>query len=149
MTDMPFIEQLVRSIDGRIQALNREIAALQGARAALAKEPASARSEISTPERSARRRAPRKGRSKRAPSRLPETVEQILTESDGVSAPALADQAGADRDQVLTLLRELETTRRARRSGQGRGTRWHLITEEDWIRERAADLAARSKRQAG
>jgi hypothetical protein len=47
---------------------------------------------------------------------------------------------------VLSLLRELEAAGRVRRTGQRRSTRWHAFTDEDRIRERAAQLAARSKR---
>jgi tRNA(Ser,Leu) C12 N-acetylase TAN1 len=59
----------------------------------------------------------------------------------------LAERTNGDRDQVLTLLRELEAAGRIRRSGQRRGTRWHAITDEDRIRERAAELASRSKQK--
>jgi hypothetical protein len=57
-------------------------------------------------------------------------------------------QAGADRDQVLALLRDLEKRDRVRRTGQRRATRWHAITDEDRIRGRAAELARRSKRRS-
>ena len=61
--------------------------------------------------------------------------------------PALKiTRANGDRDQVLTLLRELEAAGRIRRTGQRRSTRWHVITDEDRIRERAAELASRRKR---
>jgi len=73
-------------------------------------------------------------------------VERILGESaDGLSTSAIAEQGGADSSQVLTLLRELESAGQVRRSGQRRGTRWHLITDEDRIAQRAAELASRSK----
>jgi hypothetical protein len=49
---------------------------------------------------------------------------------------------------VLTLLRELETAGRIRRTGQRRGTRWHAITDEDRIRDRAAELARRRRKSA-
>jgi len=76
-------------------------------------------------------------------------VERILGESaDGLSTGAIAAQGGADPSQVLTLLRELERTGQVRRSGQRRGTRWHLITDEDRIAQRAAELASRSKEAA-
>jgi hypothetical protein len=148
MAVMHYIEQLVRSIDGRIEAIHREIASLEEAREALnSNGSGSGHSVKPDPGPSTRRRAP--SRRRRGAPPLPEAVEQILTNGDGLSAPAVAEQAGASRDQVLGLLRELETARRARRSGRGRGTRWHLMTEEDWIRERAADLAARATRAGG
>jgi len=51
-----------------------------------------------------------------------------------------AEQLLANRDQVL-LLREL--SQRVRRTGQRRATRWHAITDEDRIHDRAAVLASR------
>jgi hypothetical protein len=71
----------------------------------------------------------------------------MLSESDGLSTAALAKQAGVDPDQVLTLMRELEHAKRVRRTGQRRGTRWHAITDEDRIRERATELAGRRSRR--
>jgi len=72
----------------------------------------------------------------------------LLSENGGLTTSALAEQTNADRDQVLTLLRELESAGRIRRSGQRRSTRWHAVTDEDRIRERAAELASRSRRKA-
>ncbi len=69
----------------------------------------------------------------------------MLAETNGMSTGALAKQAGADRDQVLNLLRDLETARRVRRTGQRRATRWHAITDEDRIQERAAELESRRR----
>ncbi|MGZ6597400.1 MAG: hypothetical protein ACXVFH_18775 [Solirubrobacteraceae bacterium] len=74
-----------------------------------------------------------------------ETAEQLLANSDGMTTATLAERAGVGRDQVLLMLRELEEARRVRRTGQRRATRWHAITDEDRIRERAAELASRSR----
>jgi hypothetical protein len=71
----------------------------------------------------------------------------MLAESDRLITVALASQAGADRDQVLSLLRDLETARRVRRTGQRRGTRWDAITDEIRIQERAAEPETRSRRR--
>jgi len=71
----------------------------------------------------------------------------MLADGDGLTTAALATAAGADRDQVLTLLRDLEQAGRVRRTGQRRATRWHAITDEERIRERAAELASRSRRR--
>jgi hypothetical protein len=90
----------------------------------------------------ARRRKPRR----KAMVLTVDTAERMLAESDGVTTAELAKQAGADRDQVLKVLRELETARRVRRTGQRRATRWHAFTDEDRIRERAAELASRARR---
>jgi predicted transcriptional regulator len=72
-------------------------------------------------------------------------LESLLSKNGGVSTSALAEQANGNRDQVLRVLRELEAAGRIRRAGQRRGTRWHTITDEDRIRERAAELKARRK----
>jgi len=42
----------------------------------------------------------------------------------------------------------LESAGRIGRTGQRRATRWHAITDEDRIRERAAELEATRKRRA-
>jgi len=73
----------------------------------------------------------------------------MLAESDGLTTTEIARETDAERDQVLALLRDLEAARRVRRTGQRRGTRWHAITDDDRIKERAADLAARSRRRSG
>ncbi len=148
---MPPFEKLVQSIDDRIRELNREIASLQGARSALRATGAGAAAPRPAKPRPARRsRRPRARRkpTQRAEVLLAETAERMLAESDGLSTGALAQQAGADRDQVLALLRDLETAQRVRRTGQRRATRWHAITDEDRIQERAAELERRSRRRS-
>lgn len=145
---MPFIDDLIQSIDGRVRALRGEIASLEEARAAL------------TPGDSSRPRS-RRPRSRRAPRRkntratrrakatevlMADQAERLLAPTNGLTTSALAEQASADRDQVLALLRDLEKAKRVRRSGQRRATRWHAITDEDRIRERAAELASRTNR---
>jgi hypothetical protein len=75
-------------------------------------------------------------------------LELLLSQNGGLSTSELAAQANANRDQVLGLLRDLETAGRIRRTGQRRGTRWHVITDEDRIRERAAELEATRRRAA-
>jgi hypothetical protein len=141
---MPSLEQIIDSIDGRIEQLNSEITSLEAARSALAANGAA----TAAPSPARRRARPKRRRRRRATARKPltaETAEHLLTEHDGLSTAAIAERADADRDQVLLLLRELERTRRVRRTGQRRGTRWHAITDEDRIRERAAELASRSR----
>lgn len=66
----------------------------------------------------------------------------------GLATSELAQRANGDRDQVLVLLRELEAAGRIRRTGARRGTRWHMIADEDRIQPRAAELDALSKRRA-
>jgi hypothetical protein len=159
---MKTTQQILESIDGRLRELNAEIETLDAARSALhgreaqqssadvAETPPSAPQSTRTSTRqSARRRARRNGKPSRPVEVVPAgRLEVLLSEDNGLTTSALAERSGGDRDQVLTLLRELEAAGRIRRSGQRRGTRWHAITDEDRIRERAAELARRRRKSA-
>jgi hypothetical protein len=143
MDGMSSIEDLIQSIDGRIQRANGEIISLQNARSVLL-------SDDSRPRPSRKPRAKQTARPKANSATevlLADNAEQILSEDGGLTTAALAERASADRNQVLDLLRTLENTGRVRRTGQRRATRWHAITDEDRIRERAAELASRSRRR--
>jgi hypothetical protein len=108
---------------------------------------AAARPSPSKPRKPARRRT--RSKADRTVEVVPVgKLELLLSDTAGLATSALAVRANADRDQVLTLLRELETAGRVRRTGQRRATRWHAITDEERIRERAAELAARSRSAA-
>ena len=139
-------EAIVDSIENRLRELNQEIESLTAARTALdGREDAPV---ASAPPARRKSRARRARRSTRAVEVVPAgRLELLLSENGGLTTSALAQRTNGDRDQVLTLLRELETAGRIRRSGQRRSTRWHAITDEDRIRERAAELAARSRRK--
>ncbi len=63
-----------------------------------------------------------------------------------MSTSDLAVQTGGDRQQLLTLLRELEAAGQVRRSGERRNTRWHAITDEDRIAARVAELERQRSR---
>lgn len=68
-------------------------------------------------------------------------LEAMLgAEADGLSAAAIAARSNADRAQVLDLLRELERAGAVRRTGSGRATVWQLITDEERIAARVAEL---------
>jgi hypothetical protein len=147
---MPATADIVASIERRIRDVNDEIERLTRARIALdglatATPPTARRPRRTTQTRRATptRRATVRNRKVVAAGKL----ERLLSEDDGLTTTALARQANADRGHVLTVLRELEGTGRVRRSGQRRGTRWHAITDEDRIQERAAELSARSAKQ--
>jgi Winged helix-turn-helix DNA-binding len=150
-------QAIVDSIENRLRELNQEIETLTAARSALDSRdegPAAAQAPATAP---AARRARRSSngarpRSRRRAARTAEVVpagrlELLLSENGGLTTSALAERTNGSRDQVLTLLRELEAAGRIRRTGQRRSTQWHAITDEDRIRERAAELAARSKRR--
>ena len=146
-------EAIVDSIENRLRELNQEIETLTAARTALDGRddgPAASAPAAATPVR--RRSTARRARSRRRSARAVEVVpagrlESLLSANGGLTTSTLAERTNCDRDQVLTLLRELEAAGRIRRSGQRRSTRWHAISDDDRIRERAADLAARSRRK--
>lgn len=139
---MTYIEDLVRSIDGQIRDVQKTIASLEAARSRLVDgavpSPAPAR------RRTARRTRAAKSKSTQV---VPAGVlARLLIASPGLTTSALANAAGADRDQVLALLKEMERAGDARRTGARAGTRWFAITDEDKIEARASELAARAKR---
>ena len=135
-------EEIVTLIDQRLREAGEEIESLDRARAALAAP------EVAPPVRRARKRPARKrARTSTATTEVVPAgkLELLLSESGAATTAALAERANGDRGQVLTLLREMEAAGKVRRIGQRRSTRWHLITEEEWIQARAAELAARSE----
>lgn len=149
---MTTTEAIVDSIENRLRELNQEIASLTAARTALdGREdgPAASASPLRRRSTASRKSTARRARrSARAVEVVPAgRLEVLLSENGGLTTSVLAERTNGNRDQVLTLLRELEAAGRVRRSGQRRSTRWHAITDEDRIRQRAAELAARSRRK--
>jgi hypothetical protein len=72
-------------------------------------------------------------------------LEAMLSEArDGLSAVTISKRANAGYDQVRDLLRDLESTGQVRRTGSRRTSLWRLITDEDRIAERAAELESLS-----
>ena len=134
------ITDIVTSIDQRLTQAKAEIAQLDGARQALIKDAAPA-------DKPKPRRAPRKT-TRTAYAIVPAgKLTALLNGSPGMSTPQLAQATNGKPDQILALLRELENESQIRRTGQRRGTRWHLITDEDRVAARAAEIAAQSKRR--
>ena len=137
---MTFIEDLHESIERRLQELRAEIAKIEDARHALTN--GSAKPAAAQPQPAAAN--PRRRRQKLKVI-TEEQLQLILSGSDdGLSTAAIAAQGHADAAQVLAVLRKQEAAGQVRRSGERRGTRWHLITDVDRIADRAAELAARS-----
>lgn len=137
--------EIVDSIDQRLTRAKAEIDQLEGARRALVNGDAPA--VTPQPRRARRRRTARKtsrGGSEVVPAGK---LTALLDGSAGMSTSELAKATNGQSDQILGLLRELEQADQVRRSGQRRGTRWHLITDEDRVAARAAELAAQSKRR--
>jgi hypothetical protein len=144
---MTFIEQLLQSFDARLAELGGEISALTQAREELVANGAAAAAPRSTTRpRRARRRARRSTTGSETEIAPAGKLHRLLAKSDGLSTVELSEQANADPAQVLPVLRHLETEGRVRRTGQRRGTRWHAVaSHEEWIAQRAAELAARSR----
>jgi hypothetical protein len=150
------------SIDRRLDTLNAEIDQLEKARHALEKAgrngdgpaapvsspaperngAAQAAERPARPSRPTRPRATGSRPSRRKPSPLrPEDLERVLaTTAEGLSASAIADAAGAEYQTTLKLLRDLEASGQIRREGTRRSTRWRLITDDERIAARAAEL---------
>jgi hypothetical protein len=95
-----------------------------------------------TPQRSTRKRPATKARPRPGAGAVrAETLERLLSDtSAGLSANAIATQAGAGYNRTLELLHELEAAGQVRRSGSRRSTVWQLITDEERIAQRAAEL---------
>jgi len=98
-----------------------------------------------TAKRPTRQLAPTPTRRRRGGAAVrAETLERLLADtSAAMSANAIAEQTGAGYNPTLKLLRELEAAGQIRRSGARRTTVWRLITDEDRIAERAAELERR------
>ncbi len=151
------IDELAKTIQDRINTLNGEIATLEAARTQLhanGSAPAAAaangavRAATDSSKPAARRRRP-KPKATKANARTEVVpagkLEVMLAQHDGITTAQLAKLANGKPDQVLTLLREMESAGRARRTGERRGTRWHAITDEDRIQARAAELEKQSR----
>jgi hypothetical protein len=174
---MPSLEQICASIEGRLAELNTELIALEDARAALIRQrsasgptgasangataprrrqpPASAREQrvrrkpLPSPGSRASTPAKRAKAPKASDLLVADKLEAMLQgESGGLSAVTIAERSNASYRQVLDLLRELERTGRVRRTGTRRTTLWRLITDEERIAERAAELERRSAKSA-
>ncbi len=141
---MTFIDQIVRSIDARLEELHGEIDTLTQARDQLAAVTAT----VATAARPRPRRSSRPA--KRASSDgavSSEVLHRLLAEEgDGLSTAELGERAKVDPAHLLPRLRELEAAGRIRRTGHKRSTRWHAVaSEQEWIEQRAEELAARSR----
>jgi hypothetical protein len=169
------IEEIVANIDVRIAALTSEIQPLLGAKAALLDgaptlvrpyrpriKPEGAAATVATvepePEPEAEAEAPKPARKPRSratsPRRRRDAVPagklvSLLGASEGLTATALAKEAGGEVAQVRVLLKELSDAGQVRRTGQRRATRWHIVTDEDRIAKRAAEIEAQSHGHAG
>ena len=76
----------------------------------------------------------------------PGQIEALLRESeDGLSLVAMARRTGVSETKVGERLRTLQRSGEVRSSGPRRTSLWRLITDEERIAERAAELARASQ----
>jgi hypothetical protein len=89
-----------------------------------------------------RKSSPKKRRRELEPGQ----IEGLLRESeDGLSLVALARRAEVSEAKVADRLATLERSGEARKSGPRRTSLWRLVTDEERIAERAAELARASQ----
>jgi hypothetical protein len=136
---------IATSIEQRLTEAKAEIAQLEDARHALINGDAPALKPKG-------RRVPPKRKPRKTVGRENEVVPAgkltaRLDGSAGMSTSELAKATNGKPGQILSLLRELEKTDQVRRTGQRRGTRWHLVTDEDRVAARAAEITAQNKRR--
>lgn len=134
--------EVAEAIDERLAEARQEIATLEAAREVMTQRGSGGRSART------RRQTGRTARPRATKAVSPAALEELLGGEDGMTSVTLANRAGGRRLQVLALLRELEGQGRVRRSGQRRGTRWHLVTDDDRIVGRAVQPAKQRRRTA-
>ena len=142
---MSFIEDLLESLDTRLEQIRAEMATLTHAREELIRHGA-ARAHENRTRTQRHTRSSSRTRRRPAPAESVSTnkLHTLLTESGGLTATELSHRLGATPARVLPLLRTMAANGSVRRSGTGRGSRWHAVaSEEEWIAKRAAELAAR------
>jgi hypothetical protein len=74
-----------------------------------------------------------------------EKLLKVVGENPGLTTTAIARETGGEQSALLELLKESEQKGDVRRQGERRATSWYLITDEDRIAARAAEIAAQSK----
>jgi hypothetical protein len=133
------ITEIVTNIDRRLADVHAEVAHLEGARLALV----NGSPRAPAPKARTARRRPAEPRYEVVPAGK---LTTLLAGTDGLRTAELAKATNGDPAQVLTLLKERESAGEVRRTGTRAATRWHVITDEDRIAARAAELSAQSGR---
>jgi hypothetical protein len=121
-TAVPLHRDLPHALDRLRWQKEIEITSLEGARSPLTLNgaaPDNPCTAVSSPKTKRRRR-----RTKARKPLTADAADQLVANGDGLTIAALAERAGAGREQVLASLCELEQAQRVRRIGQRRATRW-------------------------
>jgi hypothetical protein len=120
------------------QRLRTAIEALEGSVAT----PAPARARRTTRGRTTRRRTSN-GRSTGKVALTPDVVVGLVT-PEGVPAREIRSKVNGSDNQVLKVLKDLESEGKVKRTGQRRATKWHRVTANG----RSATPAAKPARRA-
>jgi hypothetical protein len=132
------ITDIVTNIDRRLAELHAEAGHLERARSALLNGSPPAPPKV------------RRTRGKAAETKYQVVpagkLTALLAGTDGLRTAELAKATNGDPAQVLTLLKEQESAGEVRRTGTRAATRWQVITNEDRVATRAAELTAQTGR---
>ena len=156
------IEKIVANIDARIAALQSDIQPLLDAKVALLVDsaaPKATRRRVVAPETPAvampdvtPQLAMRTPKPKSRPGRRAKIdpvpsgkLIALLEGSSGLTSAAMARETGGDVNQIRVLLNELAEVGDVRKTGARAGTRWHLVTEDEQIAARAAEIEAQMR----
>jgi len=122
------------------QRLRTAIEALEGA----AKQPSGGTSVPPRGRRGTRTRAARSGASngRTTKAALSRDVVVKLVTPEGVPARDIRSQVNGSDNQVLKVLKDLESEGKITRSGQRRATRWHRVTGNGPATARGANATA-------
>ena len=134
------ITDIVTNIDRRLVEVHAEVERLEEARKALAN---GSQAEDAPRPRRVRGRRPRAAYEVVPVGKL----TGVLSGSEGMRTRELAHATNGNPTQVLSLLKEQETAGEVRRTGTRAATRWHVVTDEDRIAARAAELEGQSRRR--
>ena len=135
------IEQLqvqLTETEADAQRLRTAIAALEGS---VETTPAPSRARRSSRRRATGQRTSN-GRTGKVPL-TPEVVVKLVT-PEGVAASEIRAAVNGSDNQVLKVLKDLESEGKVKRTGQRRATKWHLVTANG----RSAARAAKPTRKA-
>jgi hypothetical protein len=134
------ITDIVTIIDRRLVEVRAEVKRLEAARTMLTK--GSQPTPAPTPRRA-------RGKTARVAYEVVPVgkLTAMLADSEGMRTRELATATNGNPAQVLALLKEQESAGHVRRTGTRAATRWHVITDEDQIAARAAELESRSSRK--
>jgi hypothetical protein len=160
---MSTMREISDAIADRISQVRMQIASLEAARSVLLEPDAPTQSApkprpqsrpkvtkaLVTPPAVASTTSKSSPRTRRSGDLAAGRIEDLLRESeDGLSLVALASRADVSDAKVRDRLHELQRQGLVRNSGSRRTSLWRLVSDEDRIAERAAELERASGTRA-